>query len=194
MGTIQLARLGRGAGTVGIPGHDLRREPVRNLCQEFPCRGPHCKKFRLSFPMELGGSFVGIICLSTVGANQQNVFKRFIVDSWLVPGSRTDGALKVILWVQATPCTLLYLLEGYPGVMAVKAAASRVSGDLSARGDQKPSPSVVLRDAPFEDALGDAGCERDLDRISPRDHRGSESATSLVGEGGGSFVAPLGKA
>ena len=66
------------------------------------------------------------------------------MDSRLFPGSRTDGALEVILGVWAMPRTLTYLAEGYPGFKAMNAAASRIFKDPVVGEDRKPPSNVAL--------------------------------------------------
>ena len=75
---------------------------------------------------------MGIICPPTSGVEQQHTFDEPIIDSRIIPGSETDGALKAILMVRAMPCTLKCLLEDYPGFKATKAPESELSNDLIA--------------------------------------------------------------
>ena len=80
---------------------------------------------------------MGIICAPTSWIGQQHAVDKPITESRLIPVSETDGALKGILTVRAEPCTLKYLLEGYPGFEVMKAVAE-LSKDLQASPHRDP--------------------------------------------------------
>ena len=136
---------------------------------------------------------MGIICLSTAGVKQHHVFNKPIVDSRHVPGSTIDSVK-----YGSHPCGSGYtlypqvLLEGYP-FKVVKPATFGASKDLIAWGNLKPPSAVVLRGAPVGGTRGDVNHERDFDRISTRDHRGSGSATLTVRNGSGASCCSLGE-
>ena len=74
-------------------------------------------------------------------------------------------AVEVVFRVQTISCNLKYLLEGYPVFTTMKVVVFIVAGGCitGGRGDQKPSSTMVLFDAPFKGILEDAASKHDLD-------------------------------